>query len=218
MSRCAVSLLLLSLSLLLLLLSVASSPQFQACWHPGFCFPFLRILLLFVKFNQGLKLSLWWCCCWWWFFFSPLFFVVPYSLSFTEHQSSRYSSSKSNIAVTPSVYVLLLRGPLPNLLLLLLRLSPCCCSEVACFLTISSLETWLTYTMKKLSLSFLALASASSPSSSLLLLLLFFFGSPLLAAPLASTLELTDTQRQKKPNKTSKSSIQLMSLMGVKET
>jgi hypothetical protein len=71
--------------------------------------------------------------------------------------------------------------------------------------------------MKKLSLSFLAPASASSPSSSLLLLLLFF-GSPLLAAPLASTLELTDTQRQKKTNKTSKSSIQLMSLMGVKET
>jgi hypothetical protein len=58
--------------------------------------------------------------------------------------------------------------------------------------------------MKKLSLSFLALASASSPSSPLLLLLLFFFffGSRLLAAPVASTLELTDTQRQKnKQNK-----------------
>jgi hypothetical protein len=49
--------------------------------------------------------------------------------------------------------------------------------------------------MKKLSLSFLALASASSPSSSLLLL--FFFGSPLLAAPEASTVELTDIQRHK---------------------
>jgi hypothetical protein len=35
--------------------------------------------------------------------------------------------------------------------------------------------------MKTLSLSFLALASASSPSSSLLFF--FFFGSPLLAAP-----------------------------------
>ncbi len=57
--------------------------------------------------------------------------------------------------------------------------------------------------MKKLSLAFLALASASSPSSSLLLFFFFFlFGSPLLAAPVASTLELTDTQRQKnKQNK-----------------
>jgi hypothetical protein len=36
--------------------------------------------------------------------------------------------------------------------------------------------------MKKLALSFLALASASSPSSSLLFFF-FFFGSPLLAAP-----------------------------------
>ncbi len=72
--------------------------------------------------------------------------------SLSEHQSSNYSSSKSTAA-----------------------------APTACFLRISSLETWLTYTMKKLFLSFLALASASSPSSSLLFF--FFFASPLLAAP-----------------------------------
>jgi len=60
----------------------------------------------------------------------------------------------------------------------------------------------VTYIHNQKAFPLLPLASASSPSSSLLLFFFFFFGSPLLAAPVVSTLELTDTQRQKnKQNK-----------------
>jgi hypothetical protein len=142
---CAVSLLLLSLSLLFLLLS-ASSPQFQACWHPRFCLPPPFVCQISLRIDAKLVMMM---------MLTILLLLSSFlRCSLSEHQSSNYSSSKSTAAAA---------------------------APTACFLRICSLATWLTYTMKTLSLSFLALASASPPSSSLLFF--FFFGFPLLAAP-----------------------------------